>query len=55
MEFTDAQLESHVTYCGSKTKQCPDCFSTVQAWLMVAHKETGECANRCLDRQENDE
>ena len=30
MEFVAGdQLQNHVSYCGSKTKECPDCFSTV--------------------------
>lgn len=55
MEFTADQVQNHISYCGSKTKECPECFSTVQAWMMQAHKETGECTNRVLDRQEADD
>lgn len=52
MEFTAEKVQEHIAYCGSKTKECPECFSTVQAWMMNSHKETGECANIVLDRQE---
>ena len=50
MEFTAQEIGDHMAYCGSKTKECPDCFSSVQAWLMKSHKESGECANIVLDR-----
>ena len=55
MEFTSDQLHNHVTYCGSKTRECTDCFKSVQNWMMQAHKDSGECANICLDRLEDDE
>lgn len=50
MEFTAEALPDHVAYCGSKTKECPECFTAVQSWMMQAHKDTGECANIVLDR-----
>ena len=55
MEFVSDQLHKHMTYCGSKTSECTDCFKSVQNWMMQAHKDSGECANICLDRLEDDE
>jgi len=48
-------MQTHVAYCGAKTKECTECFSSVQSWMMTQHKESGQCANIMLDRAEANE
>ena len=55
MEFLAEELDRHVSYCASKTKECPECFTAIQSWMMQQHKDSGACANLVLDRQEADE
>ena len=44
LEFTIGEFHDHMDFCGSKTKECPDCFSKVINRKLNQHKTSGECA-----------
>jgi hypothetical protein len=41
--ITDGQYDKHVTYCGSKTRTCEECKSTIMQREMKAHVTSGQC------------